>query len=98
MNGRPLGRPPKDPALLSEQKRLECEEAGERNAIEGKFGEGKRRYGLGRVTTRLKETSETTIHLIFLVMNLQKILRDLFAPILKALFENSFSENCFVFS
>ena len=47
MNGRPLGRPPKDPALLSEQKRLECEEAGERNAIEGKFGEGKRRYGLG---------------------------------------------------
>ncbi|HZJ90249.1 MAG TPA: IS5 family transposase, partial [Oscillospiraceae bacterium] len=54
MNGRPLGRPPKDPVLLSEQKRLECEEAGERNAIEGKFGEGKRRYGLGRVTTRLK--------------------------------------------
>jgi hypothetical protein len=30
------------------------------------------------VRTRLQETSETQIHLAFLVMNLQKILRDLF--------------------
>ncbi len=78
LNGRPLGRPPKDKTLYDEQRRLEREEAGERNAIEGKFGEGKRRFSLGLVMTKLKATSETQIHLAFLVMNLQKILRDLF--------------------
>ena len=31
---------------------------------------------------RRQDTSETSIHLTFLMMNLQKILRDLFAPIL----------------
>ena len=78
LNGRPLGRPPKDKALDDEHRRLEREESGERNAIEGKFGEGKRRFSLGRVMTKLQATSETQIHLVFLVMNLQKILRDLF--------------------
>lgn len=78
LNGRPLGRPPKDRERYEEQIRLERQEAGERNAIEGKFGEGKRRYSLGRIMTRLQATSETQIHLVFLVMNLQKILRDLF--------------------
>ncbi len=78
LNGPPLGRPPKDRTIYDEQKRLERVESGERNAIESKFGEGKRRYRLPLVTTRLKETSETQIHLIFLVMNLKKILRDLF--------------------
>jgi IS5 family transposase len=78
LNGPPLGRPPKDRTVYDEQLRLEREESRERNAIEGKFGEGKRRYSLGLVKTRLQETSETQIHLAFLVMNLQKILRDLF--------------------
>ncbi len=78
LSGRPLGRPPKDRAVRDEQIRLERAESGERNAIEGKLGEGKRRFSLGLVMTRLKETSETQIHLVFLVMNLRKILRDLF--------------------
>jgi len=78
LNGPPLGRPPKNRTVYDEQLRLEREESRERNAIEGKFGEGKRRYSLGLVKTRLQETSETQIHLAFLVMNLQKILRDLF--------------------
>jgi IS5 family transposase len=78
LNGRPLGRPPKDKSLDDEQRRLEYEEAGERNAVEGKFGESKRRFSLGLVMTKLQATSETQIHLVFLVMNLQKILRDLF--------------------
>ena len=54
------------------------EEAGERNAIEGKLRESKRRFSLGLVMTKLQTTSETQTHLVFLVMNLQKILRDLF--------------------
>ena len=65
LNGRPLGRPPKDKALDDEHRRLEREESGERNAIEGKFGEGKRRFSLGRVMTKLQATSETQIHLVF---------------------------------
>ena len=89
LNGPPLGRPPKDPQVLNEQLRLEREESGERNAIEGKFGEGKRRFSLGLVMTKLKATSETQIHLSFLVMNLQKILRDLFV----SLFIDVFSAN-----
>ena len=53
MNGPTLGRPPKDKKLYDEQKRQERAEAGERNAVEGKFGEAKRCYTLNRVMTRL---------------------------------------------
>jgi transposase, IS5 family len=76
-NGPKLGRPPKDKAIYTEQKRLEKQEAGERNAVEGKFGEAKRCYGLGRVMARLKNTSEIAIHMTFIVMNLEKRLRDI---------------------
>jgi hypothetical protein len=54
---------------------LERQDASERNAIEGKFGEGKRRYGLARIMARLKETAESVIFLQFLVMNLERRLR-----------------------
>jgi hypothetical protein len=81
MNGPKLGRPPKDRSLYREQCRLERAEAGERNAIEGVFGTGKRRYGLGYITTKLKHTSEVAIHLSFLSMNLQKRLRSLFCDL-----------------
>ena len=77
MNGPKLGRPPSDKRVYAEQKWLERLEAGERNTVEGKFGEGKRCYGLNRVMTRLKNTSEVSIHMTFLVMNLEKRLRDL---------------------
>jgi len=78
MNGPKLGRPPKDKTLYEQQKQLEKLEAGERNAIEGKFGEAKRRYGLGRIMAHLSDTSDTAIHTTILVMNLKKRLRDLF--------------------
>ena len=69
---------------------LEKSEAGERNAVEGKFGEGKRAYGLNRIFTRRQDTSETSIHLVFLVMNMEKRLRSLLLPILEVL-ENMIS-------
>jgi len=78
MNGPKLGRPPKDKKLYEQQKYLERSEAGERNAIEGKFGEAKTRYGLDRVMAHLSDTSETVIHMTILVMNLKKSLRNLF--------------------
>ncbi len=95
MNGPKLGRPPKDKTVYDQQKLLERNEAGERNAIEGKFGEAKRRYGLDRVMARLSDTSNTTIHLTILMMNLKKRLRDLFDAIYHWL--RSFSSNGLIF-
>jgi IS5 family transposase len=59
--------------------RQERTEVGERNAIEGKYGEAKTRYGLNHVMTQRSDTGESAIHLVFLVMMfLKKRLRDLF--------------------
>jgi IS5 family transposase len=75
LTGPRLGRPPKHES--KEQKQIERQDAAERNAIEGKFGEGKRTYGLGLIRARLRNTSETVISLQVLVMNLSKALRDI---------------------
>lgn len=74
LSGPKLGRPSKDDSL-AEQKRLTYQDSCDRNAIEGKFGEGKRRYGLGRIRARLAKTSETMITLQLLIMNLERKLR-----------------------
>ena len=86
MSGPKLGRPPKDKALYAQQCRDERKEAGERNEVEGKFGTGKRCYGLDRLTARLKDTSETQIHMIVLTMNLWKKMKSSFAIFFKLLF------------
>jgi hypothetical protein len=77
LSGPRLGRPPKltDRAL----KKQERQDASIRNAVEGKFGEGKTRYGLDRIMMRLQATSETTISMIFLCMNIKRRLRELLA-------------------
>jgi hypothetical protein len=64
---KPLGRPSSDPALSIHVS------PGERNPIEGKFGQGKTGYGLNRIKARLKNTSESWIALIILVLNLVKL-------------------------
>jgi hypothetical protein len=76
LSGPKLGRPPKH--VNPEQKKLERQDMGERNAVEGKFGEAKRGYRLGLIRARLRQTSETVIALQLLVMNLEKRLRLLF--------------------
>ncbi len=86
MSGPKLGRPPKDKALYAQQCRDERREAGERNEVEGKFGTGKRCYGMDRLTARLQNTSETQIHMIVLTMNLLKRMKSSFAQFLKRLF------------
>lgn len=47
---------------------------GERNPIEGKFGQAKNAYGLNRIKARLDLTSESWIASIFMVLNLIKII------------------------
>ena len=79
LSGPKLGRPFKDNGKnrerIREQKRIEREDESMRIAVEGKFGEAKRRYTLDRIGTKLKETSETSIMMVFLVMNLMVLAR-----------------------
>lgn len=82
LSGPRLGRPPKDEKKSADLKQ-ERIDASERNQIEGKFGEGKRRFGLGRIQARLANTSQTVIALQFLVMNLERRLRILFCLIFR---------------
>lgn len=72
ISGPRLGRPPKK-VSLEEQKQAQLDERI-RNEIEGKFGQGKRRFSLNQVMMKLSSSSETAIALTFLVMNLNTLL------------------------
>lgn len=61
---KPLGRPSAVQIHVS---------PGERNPIEGKFGQAKTAYGLNRIKARLRDTSESWIASIILVLNLVKL-------------------------
>lgn len=65
----PLGRKPKQKEAHY-QKAKKKKEAAQRNHIEGKFGQGKNKYGLNKIKAKLKGTSETWVSCIFFVMNL----------------------------
>jgi IS5 family transposase len=82
LSGPRLGRPPKPTpeniARLKAEAALARQDERDRIPIEGKFGQIKRRYGLGRVMTKLASTSETAIALTFLVMNLERWLKATF--------------------
>lgn len=73
ISGPPLGRPPKDRSRYAEQKRQQRQDEIDRIPVEGKFGNAKRRYSLNRIMAKRQDTSETTIALVFLLMNLEKI-------------------------
>jgi transposase, IS5 family len=77
ITGVPLGRPPK--VIDKEKKKQAQSDERFRSRIEGKFGEAKRRFSLGRVMTKLSETSKAAIAITFLVMNLSTLLRQFFA-------------------
>ncbi len=64
ISGTPLGRPPKNSSKAT-KKQVKLDE-GVRNCIEGKFGEGKRRFSLDRVMAKLADTSEAAIAISFL--------------------------------
>ena len=76
LSGPPLGRPPKH--VSAEVKKQAAADEVIRNRVEGKFGQGKRRFGLGRIMTKLASTSAAQISLSFLVMNLEQALKRLF--------------------
>jgi IS5 family transposase len=70
----PLGKPTDEAEQLKEQRKLQRQDELDRIAVEGKFGQGKRRFSLARVMTKLAQTSEVSIVVSFIVMNLEKIL------------------------
>ena len=63
---KPLGRPSK--AMEPNHIR-----PGDRNPVEGKFGQAKTTYGLNRVKARLSDTSLSWIATIIMVLNLVKL-------------------------
>lgn len=65
LKAKPLGRPG---AVKTEHVR-----PGERNPIEGKFGQAKNAYGMNRIMARLQQTSESWIATIVMVLNLVKL-------------------------
>ena len=78
ISGSPLGRPKKDQKEQAALRKQTLEDLGVRNQIEGKFGQGKRRFSLGLIKSKLAETAETSIAITFLVMNLEHLLRPFF--------------------
>jgi len=91
LSGPKLGRPSANVQMQKAEKALERLDARMRNAVEGKFGEGKRKYGLDRIYAKLKETAESMIAMHFLVMNLEHQLRVLFVQILWRLFARPYA-------
>jgi len=73
LSGPRLGRP-----KLSEieaDKEQAYRDNCERNMVEGRFGSGKRRFGLDLVLSRLKETGETEVAMNIICMNVSHLLR-----------------------
>lgn len=64
LRAKPLGRPSSVRALSIPVR------PGERNPIEGKFGQAKTAYGMNRIKARLSATSKSWIASIVLVLNL----------------------------
>lgn len=76
-SGKPLGRPSKQ-SQTPYQKSRARKENGERNHVEGKFGQAKNGYNLNKIRARRARTSESWIACIFFVMNLIKFSKDFF--------------------
>lgn len=86
--GDPLGRKPKVNMPTAYAKRKKRQECAERNQVEGKFGQGKRGYGLNDIKARLSRTSESWIAAIIFVMNLIRHLKGHSLSIFDSLYNN----------
>jgi hypothetical protein len=93
LSGPALGRPPSQiEHRKAAQKQVRQDEL-DRIPIEGKFGQGKRRFSLSKIMSKLDCTSETAIAVVFLVMNLEKWLKSLLFSLFLLLHRLSFNDN-----
>ncbi|MDP3359204.1 MAG: transposase, partial [Lutibacter sp.] len=91
--GKPLGRKPKEDLNRYQKEKLK-KERGEKNHIEGKFGQGKTKYKLNNIMAKLENTSESWIAAIIFVMNIIKLAKDyLFAFFYWLFFIEFYSNN-----
>lgn len=74
--GRPLGRPPKEEKEKKQRRRQQRQDEIQRIPIEGKFGQGKRAYGMDCIKAKTKSTSESWINAVFFVLNLTRMAKD----------------------
>jgi IS5 family transposase len=81
----PLGRKPVKEIKSRYRKRKERREAAGRNQVEGKFGLGKRGYGLNDIRARLSSTSNNWIVALIFLMNLIRHMRNIPLPYLVSL-------------
>ncbi len=72
LNGKPLGRPTEQTKERIKELR---QSVGERNCVEGKFGQAKRWYGMGNIHAKLQTTSESMIGAIVVVLNLIRLVQ-----------------------
>jgi transposase, IS5 family len=77
---KPLGRP----KAMSNHIR-----PGQRNPIEGKFGQAKTAYGMNRIKARLQQTSESWIATIIMVLNLVKLTGQVLYCVIQSIFTYS---------
>ena len=76
LSGPALGRPKKNEKF---DRKQDYRDICERVEVERKFSLAKLKCGLGKIYTRLAETTESVIALSVLVVNLKKICHDFFA-------------------
>jgi hypothetical protein len=82
LSGPPLGRPPAHAEKQQQIQQQARQDELDRIPIEGKFGQGKRRFSLARIMCKLDITSEAVILVAVVVMNLEKWLKGhLFVPL-----------------
>ena len=78
LSGPRLGRAKNGLELVAAEKQQFIDDQCQRNAVEGKIGQGKRRFGLGLIREKLPATQGSTIALNILVIYLEKLLEPLF--------------------
>lgn len=89
LSGKPLGRPAVE--AQAELRKQAQADARIRNHIEGKLGQGKRRFCLNRIMAKLAPTAQTSIAITCLVMNLEQLLRQFLFVLLRLL---AMEQNC----
>lgn len=73
LSGPKLGRRGKN---YAQDVRQELKEVGERNAVEGKFGNGKRKFGLSLIMAKLEETTGSMIGMDIFILDMERLLRE----------------------
>ena len=75
LSGPRLVHPKNDPELVADAKRQFADVQWQRHAVEGKFGQGKHKFGLVLIRDKLSVTHGSAIVMTMLVMYLEKLLQ-----------------------